>query len=115
MQLVYLHDDHEAGVVHTQEMFATDGFRESRSTMWTANLDMSPDILKTYLETSRWIVIVSKDTEKILHWVSMFPKQTIVLSRYDPCLPKTVEAMDGVAIPGDVKRNLVHIILNLDI
>lgn len=115
MQLVYLHDDHEAGVVHTQEMFATDGFREKRATLWTADLDMSPDILNTYLETSRWIVIVSKDTEKILHWVSMFPKQVVVLSRYDPCLPKTVEAMGALAIPGDVKLNLIHIILNLDI
>ena len=43
------------------------------------------------MKTSKYIVIVSKDIQKILKWVKAFEQKVIVLTEYSFDIPSTVE------------------------
>ena len=111
MQLVYLNDDHEENMIGNKQFVASDGFMERQVSVWTARLDMDVSIIESYLKTSEYIVIVSKDINKIKPWVNQFKKKVILLSEYDLILP--MQVTDAICLPGDIKKNLIYIILNL--
>ena len=113
MQFVYLNDDHEDGIINTKEITVSDGVKEATATLWTATLDIDHDIIQTYTQTCKYIIIVSRDIERIIPWLDRFPQKIIVLGEYDYKIPSIVEEKNCYCIPGNIKKNLIYIILNL--
>ena len=113
MQLIYLNNDHKEDVVETVDYMVSDGVTEKKATLWTSTLDINPTILETYITTSKYIVITSENIEDIEPWLDLFPKRVIVVIPFNLQVAKFVEEKSGFCLQGDVKKNLIYIIINL--